>query len=77
MPEDPGHLKGRGESSVKAAPVSRSITVPRRAAGESHAAAGRGHVRKTRTVICTLTEGLLKQCPYDGNEDRLRPRFDD
>ena len=43
-------------------PVSRSITVPRKPADTFRATTGRGHVRKTRTVTCTLMGGLLQPC---------------
>lgn len=60
MPEDPGHLKRRGESSVKAAPVSRSIIVPRKSAAVFRAGTDLSHVRMPRTLKCTVMGGLLQ-----------------
>jgi hypothetical protein len=47
-------------SNGPSVPASRSITVPQESAYTSRAVAGRAHVRKTRTVICTLMGGLLQ-----------------
>lgn len=43
-------------------PVSRSITVPPEPVATLRAIAGLDHVRRTRTMKCTVTGGLLQLC---------------
>jgi hypothetical protein len=41
------------------------------------AVASPGYARKTRTMKCTVTGGLLQPCLFDWNEGRLCPGLDE
>lgn len=47
---------------VSGSPISRSISVLQKPAFVIRVVAGIVHVRKTRTMKCTVTGGLLQRC---------------